>query len=100
MGCSEKTTDFSGNTPLKINDFNKAFKTVALPINLTDSNLSRYTDSTEIGRKALVQFVPDSIVEEIVSIKDNNTIIYPVLKILFIVKRTSKKQTSTCSVSV
>jgi hypothetical protein len=81
MACSETTTDLSGNTPLKINDFNKAFKTVTLPINLSDSNLARYTDSTEIGRKALVQFVPDSIVEEIVSIKDNNTIIYPVLKI-------------------
>jgi hypothetical protein len=81
MACSEETTDLSGNTPLKINDFNKAFKTVSLPINLTDSNLARYTDSTEIGRKALVQFVPDSVVEEMVPIEEKKTSIYPILKI-------------------
>jgi hypothetical protein len=31
MACSEEKTDLSGNTPLKINDFNKVFKTVSLP---------------------------------------------------------------------
>ena len=32
IGCTETKTDLSGNTPLKINDFNKAFKNIELQI--------------------------------------------------------------------
>ncbi len=81
MACSEKKTDFSGNTPLKINDFNKIFKTVELPISISDSNLSKLRDTIEIGAKALGQFVPDSVVENIIPAKDQKAILYPLLKI-------------------
>ena len=81
MACSEKKTDFSGNTPLKINDFNKVFKTVELPISISDSNLSKLRDTIEIGAKALGQFVPDSVVENIIPAKDQKAILYPLLKI-------------------
>lgn len=64
MACSEKKTDLSGNTPLKINDFNKVFKTVTLPINISDTNLTKVRDTIQIGAKALAQFVPDSVVEK------------------------------------
>jgi len=76
-----KKTDFSGNTPLKINDFNKVFKTVELPISISDSNLSKLRDTIEIGAKALGQFVPDSVVENIIPAKDQKAILYPLLKI-------------------
>lgn len=81
MACSEKKTDLSGNTPLKINDFNKVFKTVELPISLSDTNLTTTRDTLEIGAKALAQFVPDSVVEKIISSKDKKAILYPLLKI-------------------
>lgn len=81
MACSEKKTDLSGNTPLKINDFNKVFKTVELPISLSDTNLTSTRDTLEIGAKALAQFVPDSVVEKIISSKDKKAILYPLLKI-------------------
>jgi uncharacterized protein YneR len=81
MACSEKKTDFSGNTPLKINDFNKVFKTVELPISISDSNLSKLRDTIEIGAKALGQFVPDSVVENIIPAKDQKAVLYPLLKI-------------------
>jgi hypothetical protein len=81
MACSEKKTDFSGNTPLKINDFNKVFKTVELPISISDSNLSKLRDTIEIGAKALSQFVPDSVVENIIPAKDQKALLYPLLKI-------------------
>jgi uncharacterized protein YneR len=81
MACSEKKTDFSGNTPLKINDFNKIFKTVELPISISDSNLSKLRDTIEIGAKALGQFVPDSVVENIIPAKDQKAVLYPLLKI-------------------
>ena len=53
IGCAETKTDLSGNTPLKINDFNAAFKQIDLPIRINDTNLTNYTDTSEIGRKAL-----------------------------------------------
>jgi hypothetical protein len=81
VACSEKKTDLSGNTPLKINDFNKAFKTAKLPISLADTNLMAYTDTIEIGRKALAQFVPAPVVEEIMAIKNNKTKLFPVFRI-------------------
>ena len=81
MACSEKKTDLTGNTPLKINDFNKVFKTVELPISLSDTNLTTTRDTLEIGAKALAQFIPDSVVEKIISSKDKKAILYPLLKI-------------------
>ena len=81
MACSEEKTDLSGNTPLKINDFNKVFKTVSLPINISDTNLNKVRDTLEIGAKALAQFVPDSVVEKIIPAKDQKAILYPLLKI-------------------
>jgi hypothetical protein len=81
VACSEEKTDLSGNTPIKINDFNKVFKTVSLPINISDTNLTKVRDTIEIGAKALAQFVPDSVVEKIIPEKDQKAILYPLLKI-------------------
>ena len=81
IACSEEKTDLSGNTPLKINDFNKVFKTVTLPINISDTNLAKVRDTIKIGAKALAQFVPVSVVEKIIPEKDQKAILYPLLKI-------------------
>jgi hypothetical protein len=81
IACSEEKTDLSGNTPLKINDFNKVFKTVTLPINISDTNLAKVRDTIKIGAKELAQFVPDSVVEKIIHEKDQKAILYPLLKI-------------------
>ena len=81
MACGEKKTDLTGNTPLKINDFNKAFKLASLPLNISDTNLTKFVDTIQIGRKALVQFIPDSIVEQIISTTDKKAILHPIVKI-------------------
>ena len=81
LACSEKKTDLTGNTPLKINDFNKIFKATTLPITLSDTNLKTIADTQVIGRKALAQFVPDSVIEKIIATKDTKAVIYPLLKI-------------------
>ena len=81
MACSEEKTDLTGNTPITINDFNKIFKVVVLPVTIADTNLNRFTDTLVIGRKALTQFIPDSIVENIVSKKDKKAIVQPIFKI-------------------
>lgn len=81
IGCTETKTDLSGNTPLKINDFNKAFKTIELPLRINDTNLATLTDTVEIGKKALSQFLPDSVVDAIVPNEVKNATLYPVGKI-------------------
>ncbi|MEN9696614.1 MAG: hypothetical protein RLZ56_35 [Bacteroidota bacterium] len=81
LACGEQKPDLSGNTPIKINDFNKAFKAASLPLTLSDSNLKRYSDTLTIGRKALAQFVPDSVVESIVALKNSKAILHPVIRI-------------------
>jgi hypothetical protein len=81
IGCTETKTDLSGNTPLKINDFNKAFKNIDLPLRVNDTNLATLTDTLAIGRKALGQFLPDSVVEAIVPANVKNATLFPVGKI-------------------
>ena len=81
IGCAETKTDLSGNTPLKINDFNAAFKNIDLPIRINDTNLVAFTDTIQIGRKALEQFLPDSVVDAIVPKQVKNASLYTVGKI-------------------
>ena len=100
IGCAETKTDLSGNTPLKINDFNAAFKNIELPIRINDTNLASFTDTVEIGRKALEQFLPDSVVEAIAPKLVKNASIFTVGKIeketeyyLLLNNKDTKKQT-------
>lgn len=81
IACSEEKTDLTGNTPITINAFNKVFKTVSLPITISDTSISTLRDTLEIGSKALAQFIPDSILNNIIDKKDTKAIIYPLLKI-------------------
>lgn len=81
ISCGEHKADLSGNTPIKINDFNKAFKVTELPVHISDSNLARFGDTLTIGRKALAQFVPDSILEEIIAVKNRKAILRPLIRI-------------------
>ena len=100
IGCAETKTDLSGNTPLKINDFNAAFKNIDLPIRIKDTNLVAFTDTIEIGRKALAQFLPDSVVDAIAPKLVKNSSIFTVGKIeketeyyLLLNNKDTKKQT-------
>ena len=100
IGCAETKTDLSGNTPLKINDFNAAFKNIELPIRINDTNLVSFTDTIKIGRKALEQFLPDSVVEAIAPKLVKNASIFTVGKIeketeyyLLLNNQDTKKQT-------
>jgi hypothetical protein len=100
IGCAETKTDLSGNTPLKINDFNAAFKNIDLPIRINDTNLVAFTDTVEIGRKALAQFLPDSVVDAIAPKLLKNASIFTVGKIeketeyyLLLNNKDAKKQT-------
>jgi len=79
--CGDKPTDLSGDAPIKINDLVSVFNAATLPINLSDTSLTQYKDSIEIGRKALSQIVSDTVLEKIVSAKDKKATIHPLFKI-------------------
>jgi hypothetical protein len=82
VACGEEKIDLSGNTPIKVNDFNKIFKPANLPLTIADTSLKRITDTIKIERKALAQFVPDSIIEHFIDTKSKKkAIIHPYLKI-------------------
>lgn len=79
--CGDKPTDLSGDAPIKINDLVKVFNDAKLPVNLSDTSITKYKDSIEIGRKALSQIVPDITLEKIIASKNKKATIHPLFKI-------------------
>jgi hypothetical protein len=82
IACGEKAPDLSGNTPIKVNDFNKIFKPAVLPTTIADTSFKKLTDTLAIQRKALAQFVPDSVIEQFIDSKNTKKAsIHPLMKI-------------------
>jgi hypothetical protein len=77
FACKDKKIDFSGEVPLKAEDFITVFPKITGSFLIADSNLVRKADTTRIGYKALVQFIPDSALKPFVG-KDKKTLIRPV----------------------
>lgn len=77
LACKEQKIDFSGDVPLKAEDFLTAFPKITGTYLIADSNITRKADTTRIGYKALSQFVPDSVMADYIG-KDKKTVIKPV----------------------
>lgn len=60
FSCKEKPLDLSGEVPIKNVDFFGIFKPMALPFNVSDTNIEKSADTLAIGIKAFLQFFPDS----------------------------------------
>jgi hypothetical protein len=68
IGCKEKKgPDLSGKTPLKPNQLIKVYRKLVTPFSVSDTNLLKVADTTTIGIAALKQFVPDSIINNLLS---------------------------------
>lgn len=80
LSCKDKKPDLSGNTPLKTTEFVEVFKEIAGNYYAADTNIHKISDTISIGRKALSQFIPDSIIATIIESKKAS--IHPVGKIL------------------
>ncbi len=80
LSCKEKKIDLSGNTLLKTTEFLEVFKEIEGNFYAADTNIYKISDTLTIGRKALSQFIPDSIIAVIIESK--KTTIHPVGKIL------------------
>lgn len=77
FACKDSKIDLSGDVPLKAEDFISAFPKIAGSFLIADSNLTKKADTTKIGYKALIQFIPDSAVNIYVG-KDKKAIIRPI----------------------
>jgi hypothetical protein len=80
FACKPKKIDFSGNEPVKINDFIAAFPLIETQFSAADSTLGKIADSTLIGYKVFSQFIPDSSLKKL-SIDSKSSSIQPVGRI-------------------
>mgnify|MGYP000565972023 FL=1 len=76
-GCSNKALDLSGETTIKPGDYVKAFAPIKGNYTAADTNFIKKADTIKIGVKALLQFMPDSAVQQMVKNEKKETI-YPV----------------------
>ncbi len=77
IACKDEKIDFSGDVPLKAEEFITAFPKITGSYLMADSNIARKSDTTRIGYKALSQFIPDSAISAYIG-KDKKTVIKPV----------------------
>ncbi len=74
LSCKHKKTDLSGDAPVKVNDFMAVFTPIVLPYAVADTNISVPADTISIGHAVMSQFIPDSVLEEIIDTKKAFTI--------------------------
>ena len=104
FGCKDEKIDFSGDVPLKAEDFLKAFPKIQGSFQIADSNIVRKADTLRIGVKALKQFIPDSALAVYIG-KDKKTVIKPVgiiekEKENYLLINFSRQKKTTCVVFV
>ena len=104
IGCKQKRISLDGDEPIKVNDFIAAFSPIVLPFAVADSNIHAFEDTLSIGHKVFSQFVPDSILGEIVNTEKKFSI-HPVGRFekeketYLIVNITQKKKTQVVVVA-
>ena len=69
MSCKHKKADLEGDAPVKVNDFMAAFAQLTLPYSVADSNINAVADTVSIGHNVLKQFIPDSVIEQLIDAK-------------------------------
>ena len=74
LGCKHKKTDLSGDAPVKVNDFMAVFTPIVLPYAVADTNIGAFADTITIGHLVMAQFIPDSVLEELITTKKAFTI--------------------------
>jgi hypothetical protein len=81
FACKQKTPEQSGNTPMKITDFYKAFNTLPLPIIINDSTLDQIKEGPAIEREQLSQIINTTALDSIVPGKNKKISFLPLFQI-------------------
>src|SRR6266498_1635818 len=61
VGCKNKHASLSGKEPVDIKDFIEAFPKITLPYRITDTNMTRLTDTTTISYAIFSEFIPGTV---------------------------------------
>ena len=69
FSCKNKKADLAGDAPVKVNDFIAAFPPLTLPYMVADTNINAVEDTITIGHKVISQFIPDSVLDELIETK-------------------------------
>jgi hypothetical protein len=72
FSCKDEKVNLLGDTPVKVNDFIAAFPALSTPFIIADTNLTTIGDTLQIGKKVLLQFVPDSILTNQLSVTEKS----------------------------
>ncbi len=73
FSCKNSNTQ---NKPVTIKEFIKLYKPVSFPINIADSNLNKFGDTT-VDYTTFIQFIPDSAVENVLNNEAGKYVIRP-----------------------
>ena len=74
FSCKHKKVNLAGDTPVKVNDFITAFNPITLPFAVADTNITAFEDTLTIGHAVFSQFVPDSVLNQLVNTQKKYTI--------------------------
>jgi hypothetical protein len=80
FACGDKKASLSGDAPVDAEDFTEAFPTMTLPATLYDSALNKLGDTTTISYAVFSQFIPDSVLSNILP-ASKTTVIRPLGRI-------------------
>jgi hypothetical protein len=73
VACKNNTVDLSGDEKINMKLLLQVFKPIDLPITIADTSIANTTDTTSIGYKALLQFIPDTVLVQLQLNKKNIT---------------------------
>jgi hypothetical protein len=74
FGCKAKKANLSGEALVKPSDFIAAFKPLSTPFTIADSNINKIADTILIAKTVFTQFVPDSVLSQIIPSEKKATI--------------------------
>lgn len=79
--CKDKHVSLSGDAKVDVKDFVAAFPAIKLPYKVADSNMVKVADTTTISYTVFSEFVPDSVLQNVIGKNAKKIKIHPVGKI-------------------
>lgn len=74
FSCKDDEADLSGEKEVRIEDFLKGFRGLRFPVNIADTALKTFGDSTIISQTVFRQFIADSALQHFTAGSSNTTI--------------------------
>jgi len=80
LSCHHEKASLSGTEHVELSDFMDAFKKISLPWRVADTNFLKVADTTSISFTVLSEFIPDTVITDLLGKNAQKVIIHPVGK--------------------